>query len=120
MNLTYDKYEGECIPWGWAVSYRDFDRDVGVCHPIPLHLLRRWARDLRFWLMSVGRPGYRERVERIAYLAGRADWHNRETHLFVRCAPEFVDMLERSWSAPVRVRIERRSGDELHFVAEAV
>ena len=116
-RFTFEVGEGEAISFGWAVSFRDFDRNVKVCHPIPLHLLRRWLRDARFWLMRVGRPGYRERVEHAAYLAGRGDWQNREHTAFVRCNQEFVDMLKKSWSAPVHVQIEERGNNELFFVA---
>jgi hypothetical protein len=55
--------EGGVIPFGYAIAYQDFYRDVKVAYPIPIHFIVRWLRDLRFWLMSVGRPGYRERIE---------------------------------------------------------
>lgn len=71
ITIRHTKREGEEIPWGWAVSYRDFDTDRGICYPIPLHLLVRWQRDIRFWLMRVGRPSYRERIEHAAWLKGR-------------------------------------------------
>jgi hypothetical protein len=63
VSLNRFVSEGQIIPWGYAVAYRDFDRDTKVCYPIPLHLLVRWVRDFRFWFMRVGRPGYRERLE---------------------------------------------------------
>lgn len=68
--MRYDKREGEEIPFGWAVAFRDFDRGCGVCYPIPIHFLVRWGRDLRYWLMRVGRPGYRERTEHAVFLRG--------------------------------------------------
>ena len=68
MGLRHFKREAELIPFGWAVAYRDFNTERSVCYPIPLHLLVRWARDIRFWLMTVGRPGYREKIEVAATL----------------------------------------------------
>ena len=62
--------EGQLIPMGYAIAYRDFDLDMKVAYPIPLHFLVRWFRDFRFWLMSVGRPGYRENIESAAYRRG--------------------------------------------------
>lgn len=54
---------GEFIPRGYAPSYRAIDRDCVVCYPWGLHWLVRWARDLKFWIMRAGYPGYRDRVE---------------------------------------------------------
>ena len=62
--------EGERIPWGYGISYRDFERDTKVAYPLGIHFLVRWARDFRFWLMTVGRPGYRERYEQAVYHLG--------------------------------------------------
>lgn len=70
MKLSYLIGEAQRIPWGYAISHRDFDTDWKVAYPIPLHFFVRWSRDVRFWLMSVGRPGYRERVERECYYKG--------------------------------------------------
>lgn len=70
------------IPRWYAVAYRDFDRDCKACYPIPLHFFVRWERDLRFWLMRAGRPGYRERIEAEYYRKGlnveRAAHHRQE------------------------------------------
>ena len=65
--------EGERIPTGYGIAWRDFDTDYKVAYPLVLHLVLRWLRDAKFWLMSVGRPGYREQVEREAYYRGRLD-----------------------------------------------
>lgn len=65
--------EGEYIPWGWGVSHWDFDTGGKWAYPIPLHFLVRWQRDFRCWLMTVGRPGYREKIERNAYNLGLED-----------------------------------------------
>jgi len=59
------------IPSGYAIAYRDFSLDTKIAYPIPLHFVVRWARDFRFWLMTVGRPSYRERIEGVAFRAGR-------------------------------------------------
>ena len=70
MIRAFEKREGEMIPHWWAVAYRDFDRDVAICYPIPLHLIIRWLRDIRHWFMHIGRPGYAERREHELFMAG--------------------------------------------------
>ncbi|KKN23497.1 hypothetical protein LCGC14_0904320 [marine sediment metagenome] len=62
--------EGMTIPRGYAVSYRDFLTESKVCYPIGIHLLVRWSRDLLYWLMRVGYPGYRQRKEQEMYSLG--------------------------------------------------
>lgn len=62
--------EGERIPFGYGVAYRDFCLDTKVAYPLLVHFVVRWARDFRFWLMSVGRPGYREQIEHAAWQNG--------------------------------------------------
>lgn len=63
MRLNYLVPWGELIPRGYAPSYRAPDRDCVVCYPWGLHWLVRWARDLKFWIMYVGYPGFRDRTE---------------------------------------------------------
>lgn len=65
------KEEGMPMPWGYAVSYRDFRLQGRVCYPLGIHLVVRWSRDFTLWLMDVGYPGYRQRIEHEAFLAGR-------------------------------------------------
>lgn len=72
MRLVLDALEGQYIPMGYGIAYRDFSRDVNIAYPLGLHFLVRWARDVHFWLMSVERPGYRERIELAAYQRGVA------------------------------------------------
>lgn len=36
--------------------------------------------------------------------------------LFVRVAPEIADHLEKDWSEPVQIRIERQEGNELRMI----
>ena len=71
MKLAVEVPEGGYIPNWYGIAYRDFDRDTKVAYPLFLHLLVRWVRDFKFWLMSVARPGYRERVEHAAWARGR-------------------------------------------------
>lgn len=59
--------EGYELPRLYAPCFREYPFDVLVCAPVGLHLVIRWARDLWFWILRVGYPGYRERIERLAY-----------------------------------------------------
>ena len=68
----YEKEEGETLPWGYAIAYRDFCIDRQVSYPIGIHFIVRWSRDLLFWISYVGYPGYRQRIEHEAWLKGRA------------------------------------------------
>lgn len=36
--------------------------------------------------------------------------------LFVRVAPEIADHLEKDWSEPVQIRVERLEGNELRMI----
>jgi len=62
-------------PWGWGLAYVQWERDVAVFFPIPLNLLARWSRQLRWtWDRWRGRPpGVDRRVRAIiARRIGRA------------------------------------------------
>jgi len=59
--------EGEAIPAGYAISYRDFACLRSAAYPIPLHFLVRWWRDMVCWIMVVGLPSYRDDFERRIY-----------------------------------------------------
>lgn len=72
--MTFKKIRAEggtMIPFGYGIAWRDFADNRQVMYPIPFNIIIRWLRDLHYWLMVVGRPGYREKVERIAYLNGK-------------------------------------------------
>lgn len=88
--------EGQRIPWGWGIAYRDFERDAKLAYPIPIHFLVRWARDLRFWLMTVGRPGYREKVESEFFRRGLDEGQRREHAL---AEYDRLRQYERGWKA---------------------
>ncbi len=85
--------EGDLIPTGYGIAYRDFNMDMKVAYPLILHLVVRWVRDARFWLMSVGRPGYREEIEQAAYLMGCTEG-NKST-----CLARFEEGWHKGWDA---------------------
>jgi len=67
----------EEIPFGWAISHRDFIRNTKIAYPIGIHFIVRWSRNIFFWLMGVGYPSYRQQIEHKVYLAGMkagVDW----------------------------------------------
>lgn len=44
-------HEGECIPRGYGLSYREFTRLVGVCHPLPFNCIVAFFRNLKYALL---------------------------------------------------------------------
>jgi len=71
MKLTkFEIEEGQRIPFGWAVSHRDFLRQTTVCYPIGIHFIVRWSRNIFFWLMQVGYPSWNQGREHKLYVAG--------------------------------------------------
>jgi len=70
MKLQFIHHEGARIPTGWAVSHRDFMRQVTICYPIGIHFIVRWSRNLFYWLMSAGYPSWRQTLEHKIYLEG--------------------------------------------------
>ena len=42
--------EGQRLPHGYGLAYRDYSRDCGVFYPIPLNFLVRIAREIYFIL----------------------------------------------------------------------
>lgn len=43
--------EGQRIPWGWGMAYRDFARDTAVCWPLPFNWFVRWVHQLYWFLV---------------------------------------------------------------------
>ena len=76
--LKLEHEEGARIPFGWAVSHRDFLSQTTICYPIGIHFIVRWSRDIFFWLMSVGRPSWRQTLEHKIYVAGLEQGSSRE------------------------------------------
>ena len=70
LSLEYLKAEGARIPLGYGPAWRDYEREFIVCYPLGLHLIMRWARDLRHWFMEVGYPGHYDQVTMARYVKG--------------------------------------------------
>ncbi len=69
-SIRFEKEEGQVMPRGYAVSYRDIRMQTTICYPLGIHFLVRWSRDSLFWLMRAGYPGYRQRIEHELYWDG--------------------------------------------------
>ena len=110
--VSRDIPEGELIPRWWGIAYRDFDRNAKVAYPIPLNFLVRWERDLRCWLMNVGRPGYRERIERRTYLRGRESAERASANYTAHVLAERDAAWEKGFFAGVAqgAKMERERG----------
>jgi hypothetical protein len=54
IRVPYQKYvrEGEIMPRGYGLAWREVNRPVFVCLPIPLNLVARWAREFWFAIWS--------------------------------------------------------------------
>jgi len=70
IQLRSEQEEGERLPNGWAISHRDFLRQVSIAYPIGIHFLVRWGRNIFFWLMKAGYPSWRQKQEHKLYIAG--------------------------------------------------
>ena len=46
------KAEGEIIPMGYGIAWRDYLRDVYVCYPIPFNIIAGYTRRLWHWAMT--------------------------------------------------------------------
>lgn len=88
---------GEFLPpWFYGFSYIDYPWDLAIFYPIPLNLLVRWGRQLRFWWDDT-RSGQRshylltsddlERMRQDSYERGRhSGWIDREREIVHRLA----------------------------------
>jgi hypothetical protein len=94
--------EGGLIPRGWAVSHRCMNRDAAFAYPYGIHLIVRWLRDLRFWLMWVGYPGFQDETEHRLYVLGLQ--HNDEAAMrtidhYSRISEKAVALADSSYQA---------------------
>ena len=100
------------MPWWYAPAWRDFPREVYICMPMGLHLLARWARDCWFWLHEVGLPGYRQRVEHAAYMAGIQKRRASTGRVCPVCdGEEFVEVREKVYCVKCGNLVENCCGD---------
>lgn len=85
--------QGGVIPKGYAVAYRDLRLQTEVAYPLGIHLIIRWSRDLLFWMMRVGYPGYRQRMEHEIFLIGVEEGIKRTTQFNPSYPSELNDLL---------------------------
>lgn len=57
---------GELLPRGYGTAWWDWARNQGVCYPVPINLLARWARAA--WLRLARGP--RQKAEMAAFRRG--------------------------------------------------
>ena len=55
--------QGELFPKWYGVAYHDMFQLSYVAYPIPLNLIVRWARNVKFWL-GVPRKSFRSELEK--------------------------------------------------------
>jgi len=69
LRLQIDALAGEEIPRWYGLAWRDYNRDVGICYPMPLHFIFGWARLLWLWFRFHSVPTRWDTI-RQAYEAG--------------------------------------------------
>jgi hypothetical protein len=74
MRVTQERmHDGYVKPWWWGLAYQDFLTNCFVIYPIPMNLIVRWSRDLFFLVKGYTLRGYRERIEKLAFVRGHQE-----------------------------------------------
>lgn len=79
-------YEEQRFPQGYGLAWRDELRRCSVCYPIPINLMVRLAREIRYWTMKPKTAEWEYELER-AYRQGRQDgksagWREAQVSFF--------------------------------------
>lgn len=79
MKIVKYVCEGEMMPRGYGLSYRRYDCNKSICHPIPINLVVRLFRAL-YWRLQFGSmPTKREKRESKIYAWGIAEGRRRRS-----------------------------------------
>jgi len=65
--------EGARIPKGYGLTYYDACRKESVCHPVPLNVLIRLTRNVKYWLIRRAVRDYQSDAEIRAYQRGTSE-----------------------------------------------
>ena len=51
MKYRIELRQGEAIPRGYGLAYKQYHSLTFVCYPIPINIIVRVSREIEYWLM---------------------------------------------------------------------
>jgi hypothetical protein len=97
------------IPRGYGVAYTCWDRDGGICYPIPFNIIVALLYKLRLWaIMPFGRVLDRAKMD--AYRRGKADGAmegRKEMRSYFRGADKIITNLEKIMSREFQEMLDK-------------
>ncbi len=69
--------QGEIVPQGYGVAWRDWNRDAAICYPVPLNVLLGWLRFAYIWIRFRAVPHSLDRCIRGIIATAERDAYSR-------------------------------------------